>query len=193
MKSSVRSVIVALAMAGAGCTIQVHVHPVIVTSPAHPRGDRAARWAQRHSSPMPMVPVSPARTEGTMIECAGSRWFTDATTGRTWSEARAHCERNNGQLASIASADEQRCVEAVLQQAGASANGAWIDLHEQSSEGNWQWASGAPTAYTRWLSGEPNDDSGGPADCAHVWRERGYQWNDIPCARTDQTFVCRMQ
>jgi hypothetical protein len=126
------------------------------------------------------------------LACASSVWWTDGSVGRTWAEARALCQRMGGDLASIRSPEEQACVEAALSGVSAPGVGAWIGLREHEQEGAWRWSDGTSQPFTRWLQGEPNHDSGGPTDCAHVWRDQAHQWNDIPCSRTDPTLVCRL-
>lgn len=166
-------------LVGAGCAIHVHIHRVVVADDlARPRGP---------SRPEPLA----TPLEGASVECAGARWFSDGSTGRTWAEARAVCQRMGGDLASIHSAVEQSCAESVLARVSTPAVGAWFGLREFDQEGAWRWGDGTSQPYTRWLQGEPNNDSGGPTDCAHLWRDQAHQWNDIPCTRTDPTFVCR--
>ncbi|UCC59881.1 MAG: ABC transporter permease, partial [Dehalococcoidia bacterium] len=33
----------------------------------------------------------------------------------------------------------------------------WLGFNDLASEGNWEWVSGEPTAYTSWASGQPDD------------------------------------
>ncbi len=84
------------------------------------------------------------------------------------------------------------CANQVLALAGTPPVGAWVGLAEDQQEGAWRWSDGTPTDFVHWLPGEPNNDSGTAADCAHVWREQAFQLNDIPCGRTDPTFLCRL-
>ncbi len=174
----------AMLVLGQGCTMVVHIH----AAPSHAApGVRGGLG--RAEAPVP-------RTLGAVagrLSCGGATWFSDGSTGRSWSEARAFCEQHNGELASIRSADEQRCVETLLVHVSAPGVGAWVGLHEQQSEGAWRWVSAETAGYANWLHDEPNNDSGGPTDCGHVWRDSGFQWNDIPCSRTDPTFVCRLR
>ena len=36
-------------------------------------------------------------------------------------------------------------------------SGAWIGLHDKTSEGRFEWTDGSPVNYTMWRPGEPND------------------------------------
>ena len=124
--------------------------------------------------------------------CGGVRYWSDGATGRTWQQARAFCQSLGGDLASIHSEAERVCANRALAASGATPLGAWIGLAEQQQEGAWQWSDGTTTDFTAWSPGEPNNDSRGPNDCAHLWRDRAFGWNDIPCERTDASVLCRL-
>lgn len=177
---AVRSTVLSLALVALhGCTLNV----TVVMPPMYSSANAPAR---------PRAQSSPQAQPGVRETCAGVEWFSDGTTGRTWEQARAACQRMGGELASVHSSEEQACVTGVLQRAAAPGVGAWMGLSEAQQEGAWRWSDGSSSQYSQWLQGEPNNDSGGPTDCGHLWRDQQWQWNDIPCTRTDPTFVCRL-
>jgi hypothetical protein len=177
------SLVAALALLGQSCAIHVHIHRVVVAD--------ELSHSRTPSGPTTATPL-PTPAGSAVVACAGARWFSDGSTGRSWAEARLVCQRMGGDLASIHSAQEQSCAESVLARVSTPAVGAWFGLREFDQEGAWRWGDGTSLTYTRWLQGEPNNDSGGPTDCAHLWRDQAHQWNDIPCSRTDPTYVCRL-
>ncbi|MDP3274641.1 MAG: C-type lectin domain-containing protein [Deltaproteobacteria bacterium] len=145
-----------------------------------------------------LVSMAPAGAERpTSIEaighvCGGIRYWTDASTGRTWQQAREHCQSLGGDLASVHSESASVCVNQVLAHANVTGVGAWLGMREVDQEGAWRWSDGSAMDYQRWLAGEPNDDSRSAGDCGHAWSQNAYQWNDIPCGRTDLSFVCQL-
>ncbi len=126
------------------------------------------------------------------FQCHGVRYWTDGATGRSWQQARDYCRSLGGDLASIHSEEERVCASRALASVGSAGLGAWIGLFEDQQEGSWRWSDGTTTNFTPWLAGEPNNDSSGPNDCAHMWRDRAFAWNDIPCDRTDTSLLCRI-
>lgn len=126
------------------------------------------------------------------FDCGTAHFWTDGSTGRTWAQARAMCRSLGGDLASIRTEEERVCANRVLTQVGAPPVGAWIGLFENQQEGAWRWSDGTPIDFAAWKPGEPNNDSGTANDCGHIWRDEAFAWNDIPCPRTDPSFLCRI-
>jgi hypothetical protein len=132
----------------------------------------------------------PPAAEG--VVCGGRRYWADGGMGRTWEQARALCRSMGGDLASIHDETDVACAVQVVAPSGNIPHGAWIGLYEAQVEGAWRWSDGTPVNFVHWLAGEPNNDSGGPNDCGHMWREHDFQWNDLPCTRTDVSFLCEL-
>ena len=65
----------------------------------------------------------------------------------------------------------------------------WIGLHDQTSEGQYEWVDGSDSAVTNWASGEPNND--GNEDCVELIDGQA-RWNDVECD-TDNVhgYICR--
>ena len=52
-------------------------------------------------------------------------------------------------------------------------------MSDESREGGFIWADGAPVNYINWNDGEPNN--AGDEDCVVMWGDNGGVWNDVPC------------
>jgi len=112
-----------------------------------------------------------------------------STNTKTWNEAEAFCQQENGHLASITS-------EAINQYVREGMNSrdlgnTWIGGNDIDEEGAWKWTDGSPFDFTYWNSGEPNN-SGGDEDCMHatgIEHEVGETWNDRICSDS-LSFLC---
>lgn len=121
-------------------------------------------------------------------ECAGSGEHLFAPGGRcylevlepklAWDDARAACQAWGGDLAAIASQEEQSFLETFVTQRG------WIGLTDRASEGNFVWANGEPVTFTKWREGEPSN-SNGVEHCVEFYPPNLlFTWNDVNCALT---------
>ena len=101
---------------------------------------------------------------------------------RAWSDARAACVAEGGDLASILSEEENTFV-------GAIAKGVvWIGGTDGAFEGVWTWSDGSPWRYGKWAPGEPNDDT---ENCAMMYDASGdWGWNDGAC-HTSFHYICK--
>jgi hypothetical protein len=104
--------------------------------------------------------------------------FTASAGNLGWYAAEAQAQALGGHLASVATAEENSFVLAVLNDPGklqqslwggdpldAERNGPWIGLAQPngSSEpgGSWGWWDFTPMTETFWLAGQPDDSDGG--------------------------------
>ncbi|MBI5631876.1 MAG: carboxypeptidase regulatory-like domain-containing protein [Nitrospirae bacterium] len=98
-------------------------------------------------------------------------WYTarDTAAGMSYNGLQGH-------LATITSQGENAFVLNTWPELGYSAE-VWIGGSDEASEGNWQWLTNEPWAYTYWNGGEPNNADGGE-NCLD-YKYAG--WNDSPC------------
>ena len=91
-----------------------------------------------------------------------------------WYDARVNCQTWGGDLASIASADENAAVVSI----GSYSifDPCWIGLNDIETEGTFVWSDGSNSSYRNWNGGAPNN--GENEDCALV---ELITWNAIPC------------
>ena len=70
----------------------------------------------------------------------------------TWEEAKQHCEKVNGHLATITSEEEQKVIEDLLKQGELSSY--WLGAAYQN--GSFQWITGENFSYNNWEPGQPD-------------------------------------
>ena len=114
----------------------------------------------------------------------GYRLFT---VTRTWHEAREVCQLYGGDLASVASKQDEEKINQLLS-AFVNHEGFWFGLNDIETEGTYVWSDGSEYFYTNWKDGEPNN-SGGNEDC--MLAGLGMKWVDAPCGGKAYS-VCRI-
>ncbi|RVE65935.1 hypothetical protein OJAV_G00121150 [Oryzias javanicus] len=105
---------------------------------------------------------------------------------RTWSEARADCLNQGGDLVSITEPFEQAFIQGVIQQSPTGIS-LWMGGHDSVTEGGWEWTDGSPFRYIRWNAGNPDDYYG--EDCLSILINNGY-WNDDNC-QNNRGYICK--
>ena len=106
---------------------------------------------------------------------------------KTWYEAEAFCQQENGNLASITSDAINQYVVEGMNSRGLS--NTWMGGNDIDEEGAWKWTDGSPFEFTFWHSGEPNN-WGGNQHCMNQWKHgQGIKWDDRRCSNS-LTFLC---
>jgi hypothetical protein len=116
----------------------------------------------------------------------------------TWSDARAHCQANGGDLAKIVSVAENDLVAQTAALAGASVQ-SWIGLNDLRTQFRWVWNDeDVPASFFRWDTREPDNGSGqisGGEKCVTIKSDKF--WNDAKCEGSvnDEvnSYVCERQ
>ena len=106
----------------------------------------------------------------------GGRRYLVCYNGRTWDEARRHCQEQGADLVVIDAAGEHAWLFAAAMRI--QPQDYWLGLNDRESEGSFVWVDGSTPGYVNWAPGEPND-AGGNEDCAHLWVDGS--WNDLHC------------
>ena len=101
----------------------------------------------------------------------------------TWSDAKARCEREGGDLTSIHSAEENQFLATISQNAY-----TWIGGNDLDTEGTFVWSDGSAWDFTQWEAGEPNNS--GDQDCALTGFQGRAVWDDSHCTRK-LSFICK--
>lgn len=59
----------------------------------------------------------------------------------------------------------------------------WIGATD-FKEGEWRWVNDlSKVHFTSWSSRQP-DNGSGIEDCAHIWHNKSYTWNDAVCSNS---------
>lgn len=137
--------------------------------------------------------AAPSTYRAAAPSCAGTsitlddRWYCVQPAAVRFEEARAACQAEGMQLASVHSAHENDALQHALGGSLLRDPGEpfWIGLFEPE-EGKWFWSTDAVPSYGAWAAGEPNDQGG--ENCATVVGSSG-TWNDASCTEP-RAYLC---
>ena len=99
-------------------------------------------------------------------------WYQFVSPFSGWLGARQWAENHGGYLATIASAEENAFLVAILDQVHSSAN---LGGYEPNNDGNWVWITGEPWSYTNWIPGQPSN-TGGNENYLGLTESAGWGW-----------------
>uniref|UniRef100_A0A8D3A2E4 C-type lectin domain-containing protein n=1 Tax=Scophthalmus maximus TaxID=52904 RepID=A0A8D3A2E4_SCOMX len=105
---------------------------------------------------------------------------------KTWQDAEAHCNSEQGHLTSFHSQEELSFLTGVIQMSPTGI-ALWTGGHDSITEGGWEWTDGSPFRYIRWGAGNPDDYYG--EDCLSIYINSGY-WNDDNCDY-NRGYICK--
>lgn len=105
----------------------------------------------------------------------GGHTYVLVTTSQSWTSAAEDCWSRGAALATVNDYGENTFLADKLDDH--NIDHAWIGLHDQWTEGYYQWVSGIPASYRNWGDGEPNDNY--PGEDFVELRPSG-TWNDLP-------------
>ncbi len=120
------------------------------------------------------------------VSAGGNNHYYELVTppgGITWTDAQTAAANAsmygvNGHLVTIDSLDEWNFVIEQFPR-----DWTWIGLSDETQEGNFQWVTGEPLSFTRWIPGEPNN-AGGIEHYVFYQRstalDGAFGWNDFP-------------
>lgn len=109
--------------------------------------------------------------------------------GKTWRDAREHCETQGGYLVTLTSQGENNFV---YDQVGLEQADIWLGGTDRDIEGEWVWITGEVWDYENWFSpSEPNNGESGE-DYLSFHTEQPTKWNDtgLPTNNLQFPFIC---
>lgn len=117
----------------------------------------------------------------------GFRWMT-------FSEGRALCRIQGGEVATIDSAAVDKIAYGLLPHLSSA---AWIGLRRKPNDKRFGWLDGKKASYRNWAPGEPNN-SKGRENCVVLWgpyirAPLRSHWNDASCTAGYDSVICRRE
>ncbi|MBC8328774.1 MAG: hypothetical protein H8E31_08510 [Planctomycetes bacterium] len=120
---------------------------------------------------MSFILASPAPAQGgpppgyNWIENPANGHLYAVTAPLDWYQARAEANSlgPDVELVTIRSQAENGWIISNL-----TSQEAWIGLHDENVEGQWEWFSSEPVGYTNWLGGQPNNAGTGGQDAVVI-------------------------
>ena len=107
----------------------------------------------------------------------------------SWETARADCQTQGGELASVASETENVMVHSVLTADGNNNNG-WLGASDSATEGTWQWEDGTDWTYENWWANSALGTAGGTNQNCLQLRRIDLTWDDAKCS-AEKWYVCK--
>jgi len=97
---------------------------------------------------------------------------------KTWDQASAKCKKLGGHLVTVSDAAENDFVATLASKYGRIPHyEVFLGATDRQVEGKWEWITGEPFKYTKWLEGEPSNQTG-REDVIGLVPSRGGRWND---------------
>ncbi|PFX30431.1 Macrophage mannose receptor 1 [Stylophora pistillata] len=107
---------------------------------------------------------------------------------KTWASAQISCVNQQAELVSIHSPVEQAHISLETGPHGVDSP-AWIGLHDQIVESEFQWSDGSAVQFTYWDGWQP-DNWRDSEDCANVRNINDGRWNDQSCYNS-LPYICK--
>ena len=138
--------------------------------------------------PTTVLPTTETVTTRRRIRVARTDYELSVPHNVNWYSARRSCTSRGGDLA-VARNYEEHTKLAQLMSGRNYDTSVWLGGTDNRIEGRWRWITGEAVAFSRWNSGEPNNDyAGHEEDCMQFVRG---SWNDLPCDRPIHGFICQ--
>ncbi|XP_048727628.2 asialoglycoprotein receptor 1-like [Ostrea edulis] len=137
-----------------------------------------------------VVAIYAAQCPSGWVQGASSCYLFVTSSREHWTLSSYHCSLHGASLVKIQSATENNFLRMHLIDMGIHSD-FWIGLSDDSREGQWKWLpSGETSWFTDWAPGQP--DNGHNEDCAVLFHQANYHWNDDQCDRSFY-FICEKE
>ena len=115
--------------------------------------------------------------------------YKRGTQDKSYDAAKADCEAESANLASVTSNLENELVLSVLT-AGDNLNNGWLGATDHDTVGDWKWDDGTAWDFTNWWPDSNDGTTGGDTQNCLQLRRTDSLWDDFKCS-TSRWFVCK--
>ena len=132
--------------------------------------------------PCQQRPTCLRETCGPGYSAYGDHCYKYISEAVTWSQARARCRAEQGDLASVHNRAENEFIRGL-------SRGERLWLGGRRSSRDFTWSDGSVWDFDNWDGGEPNNYFQ-DEDCLELYTQRA-AWNDDHCSLFSSPFVCK--
>lgn len=125
-----------------------------------------------------------------MTPCSevGDSCYCFSKTQKNWTDAYDYCEKHNMSLLSFETQEESQRIGDYIKQSGLPQDFYWTSGKDDTSEGNWVWASiQENVTFENWRANQP--DGGQKENCLYLHSRDEFKWGDWLCHLAEQ-FIC---
>ncbi|XP_065364072.1 lectin subunit alpha-like [Calliphora vicina] len=116
-------------------------------------------------------------------------FFINTENKYNWHEAWNECASRNMSLVAVDTIEKHTALQTVLRKKFAKAPNLWLGGHDLGESGKYIWSStGKQFDFSNWSNGNP-DNYKGLENCAHIWDQTDFEWNDGSC-KSKIGYIC---
>eukprot|EP00106_Octopus_bimaculoides_P006685 XP_014774127.1 PREDICTED: perlucin-like [Octopus bimaculoides] len=108
---------------------------------------------------------------------------------KTWNQAADDCNMNRGQLMHAENEEIMKYLQTVLEKW--PNDNFYFGLCKDIKKGVFLWQNGEAPTYDFWRASRP-DNYGGNQHCVRLDPKSNHEWNDHPCDRDSERYICEI-
>jgi hypothetical protein len=115
--------------------------------------------------------------------------------GKTWAQAKKHCEDLGGHLVCIESKGEEDFLFTTYINNIPKTDPVMLGATDEVKEGDWRWVNGKSLGetYQNWRKGMPDNDGGGQHVLRIDFSSDGWKWDDDYSHTLKKHFICEWE
>ncbi|KAM7348125.1 lectin subunit alpha-like [Cochliomyia hominivorax] len=116
-------------------------------------------------------------------------FFINTENKFNWFEAWNECAARIMSLIAVDTLEKHKALDEVLRKKFTKPPNLYLGGNDLGESGKYIWYStGKPFDFSNWSSGNP-DNYKGVENCAHIWDQTDFEWNDTTC-KSKMGYIC---